>query len=249
LDKEGDLDTAQLSPCDHRHPFRQKDIDAENKFEHAIEASHWLHIENLAGNAVAISKTTLLSALHHNYPTDTPVTLIDIHGISRSGKVKISLFEVFKVDMALIELDVGQNEFKSFIPVHKKGIKLRQKLIVIGLVSGLNGETTLYTQDTQVSVIEPDSALFRSTYYGIEGFSGAGIIMTELDSGNYQLVGVHSAVHDATEVPPDVKPTKKNATKENLSELASSLSKSIHGHMSYCLVSEVFRVPGIMNLL
>lgn len=156
-----------------------------------------------------------------------------------------------KFDLTLIRIDDEQSRLPFYIPVHRKPVEKKQVITVMGLMVGLSGETGLAVQSSQIFFIEPSSSLFRATYYGAEGFSGAGIIVV-VDNNRYELVGVHIATHDATEGPPDIKKSKTSkgaATAESVEEAVSSISSELHGHMAYCLASEPIRTKEIFELI
>lgn len=208
-------------------------------------------MDETCGNAIAVSNKLLLCALHSEVPEGTPVELVDIRGTSRTGKVIKSVFESMKFDMTLIQIDDGQPRLPYCIPVHRKAIESSQDIKVIGLITAYNGDSILATHNSQVFAIEPDSSLFRATYYGAEGFSGAGIIVVT-DNNRYELVGVHVATHDVTERPPVIKKSKSGngaAAADSVEDAVSSLSSGLHRHMAYCLASEPFRIKKIFELL
>jgi len=219
--------------------------------ENILGASHWLHCGASKGNAIAVTERKCLSALHGKISEGTAVQLVDIHGNILCGKVIKSVFEVKRYDLALIELDDGQSNFAVYIPIHRSPVKLGQKIKFVGLAVGLNDDSMTYAESAEVNAIEPESALLRSAYYGIEGFSGAGIVVIDEGNGQYQLVGVHSSAHDDTVKPPALKKIKKSnsATAKSISDMGSSLSSSLHGHIAYCLICEVARVNEIQILL
>jgi hypothetical protein len=218
-------------------------------------ASLWLHLPTVTmrGNAVAISATKALTALHGHASVSTEVSLRDTHGIERLGRIIFSKYEANSVDIAVIQLHDDQNHFSTFVPVCRERVCLLRSIFVIRLATSLNGdESALYTTTGEVTYIEPgaNSSLFRSTYQSQDGLSGAGIVVVA-DGGGFHIVGVHIGAHDDTTSPPPAKKTKTGnaASADSVSELSQSLASSIHGHTAYCLICEVARVDGISDVL
>ncbi len=121
----------------------------------------------MRGNAVAITNTKALTALHGNAEVGAEVELVDIRGVRRIGTIIfLKLFEMYLVDIALIQLRSDQPAFLTFVPVCRGRVKLLRSIYVIGLAPSLdNRDTALYCAAGEVTFIEPNanSSLFRST--------------------------------------------------------------------------------------
>jgi hypothetical protein len=75
----------------------------------------------------------------------------------------------------------------------------------------------------------------------------------------YLLVGVHAETHDTTtavaplsSVGPGSKKRKAvgvAVTREEFDEAILTINSSIHGHGPYCLICEVARVDGLLDML
>ena len=211
-----------------------------------LGASFYIHLGDYRGNAVAITPTKALTALHGKGSVGDKVTLVGSSGANRSATVIYSEFVEMEVDIAVVVVDAGEKEFSVFIPVCAKPVHLLQEVIVIGIKPTLSDrESSTYASIGRVTFIEPSAPLFQSAYTCHDGLSGAGVIAT-VEGGEYHVVGVHVASHDDTAAPPPIKKKKGGvASADSVSESNQSLSDSIHGHTSYALICEVKRVRGI----
>jgi hypothetical protein len=179
------------------------------------------------------------------------VTLIDSHGHSRIAVVKFAKYEDMLVDIALLELQVDQQPFSSFVPIAAAPVMLGQKIYVFGRIIELrSGETMPVWTESQVIAVHPHGTLFRSNYTGYDGLSGAGIVVVERINNQYRLAGVHVATHDDTESPPPIKKLKSSAADaDSASASNDSLAKSIHGRTAYCLICEICRVSELIQFI
>jgi hypothetical protein len=211
-----------------------------------LSASFYIHLGDHRGNAVAITATKALTALHGKCSVGDKVKLVDSSGQDRNATVSYSQFVENEVDIAVVEVDAGEKEFSFFIPVCAKPVYLLQEVIVIARKSCLsNRESSIYASIGRVTFIEPSAPLFQSAYTCHDGLSGAGVIAT-VEGGKYHVVGVHVASHDNTVTPPPIKKKKGGvACADSVTESSLSLSESIHGHTSFALICEVNRVVGI----
>jgi hypothetical protein len=223
----------------------------EPNIDSILDASHYLHYKDSRGNAIAITSSKALSALHNCCAVGELVTLIDSHGHSRIALVKFAKCEEMLVDIALLELQVDQRPFSSFVPIATAPVKLLQRLYVIGRVPSLTADETIpVTASCEVNSIHFRGTLFRSNYTGYDGLSGAGIVVVERINNQYRLAGVHVATHDDTESPPPIKKLKSSAADaDSASASNDSLAKSIHGHTAYCLICEICRVSELIQLI
>ena len=212
-------------------------------FTSMLGASFYIHFDTFRGNAVAVTETKALTALHGKCSVGDEVTLVDSSGRKRRATVIYSQFAELQVDIAVVEVCAGENVFSIFIPVCAEQVHLLQQIIIIGMKPDLSDrESSMYASSGQVTYIEPSVPLFRSAYPGL---SGAGVIAT-VEGGKYHVVGVHVASHDDTKAPPPIKKKKGGvASADSVSESNQSLSDSIHGRTSFSLICEVKRVVGI----
>jgi len=217
-------------------------------------ASLWLHAFDtnrnpVRGNAVAVSSDYAITALHGHIALGAVVELVDIHGLKRRASVIVANFVEMEADMSLLQLITGETPFEHYIPICRVPVYLGQEIAVIGLVSNFKDDATLSFETCKVTLIN-SGALFHSNYVGREGLSGSAVIVS-LGSTGYHVVGVHVGTHDDTASPPPINKTRKggHASAEEAADSASSLASSLHGHMAYCLICEVARMPDIMAAL
>jgi hypothetical protein len=219
-----------------------------------LGAAHILCIGDNRGNAVAISPTRALTALHqqHDSVVGTDIKLIDVHGNCRKGTVLFHRFENKLVDIAVVQLNDDENLFSLFLPVSRNPVRLMDPLYVVGITKNVTDESaTTYTAAGEVNCIEngKGSALFRSYYHCFDCLSGSAIIM-HLEPNGFHVVGVHVYADDHTSSPPPIKRQKSGAAQaDSVSENSNSLASSLHGHSSYCMICEASRVEGIADYL
>ena len=216
----------------------------------------WLHAVDAngkpeKGNAVAVGLVYAITALHGKFAKGAEVELVDIHGVKRMATVMVANFVDKKADMSLLQLRSGEAPFRAseFIEICRVPVYLGQEIDVIGLVSNSEDEATLSFETCRVTVID-SGAIFHSNYVGRDGLSGSAVIVS-LGATGYRVVGVHVGTHDDTASPPPINKKRKggHASAEEATDSASSLASSLHGHMAFCLICEVARMPDIMAAL
>lgn len=193
----------------------------------------------------------LLCALHGLFEEGKSVEIIDSHGFKRTGKVVKSVFELYKFDMSLIQIDDGQKRLPTYVPIHRQAVESPQNIQVIGLIAALNGDSIVATLPVQIFAIEPDSSLFRTTYYDVHSFSGVGVIVI-FANNRYELVGVNVAANNPMELPPVINEHKANdgtTTADSNGDAVVIPSTGLQGRMTYCLVAEPIRTKEILDLL
>ena len=118
------------------------------------------------GNAAAISPNKAVTVLHGHGGISDAVELFDSNGESRKGKIIFVKFESKKVDIAVVELDLGVT-FSSFVPPCQRTVKLGQKIRVVGWLPSLINpdEYSEFFVESSVVLIEKGSTLFRAQYY------------------------------------------------------------------------------------
>ena len=210
-----------------------------------LQASLWMHYGELSGNAIAISPRRALTALHATVAVGTAVSLRTSKGAHHNARVVYCSYSPLEYDIAVIESNEDQPDFKKTIDVARHPVTLGQKLRIIGL-KNINNETCDYLADCQVNVIHDSSSIIESDYTSHDGLSGAGII-TVFEGDAYHLVGIHVASHDSTSEPPTKK--KEKRTPQELGKDVDSLSDDLHGHRAYTLICEAIRVPGLIEFL
>jgi hypothetical protein len=210
-----------------------------------LGASFYIHCGKYHGNAVAITSTKALTALHGMSTIGADAKLVDYNGQERKVKVIFEAFVELEVDIAVVELEAGEIEFSVFIPVCSERVRLLQPIVVIGMKPGISDDSSVYAARGEVSFIETTVPLFHSTYACHDGLSGAGVIVA-VEGGSFHVVGVHVAAHDDTVRPPPIKKKKGGvACADSVSKNSDSTSNSIHGHTAYTLICEVKRVIDI----
>jgi len=211
-----------------------------------LGASFYIHCGDYHGNAVAITPHKALTALHGKGSVGGEVKLVDSTGRGRKATIIFSAFTELAVDIAVVQLCAGENEFPVFIPVCTQPVRLLQPIVVIGMKSGvLDIDSSVYAVRGEVSFIESTVPLFHSTYACHDGLSGAGVIVA-VEGGAFHVVGVHVAAHDDTVAPPPIKRKKGGAAcADSVSKNSEATSSSIHGHTAYTLICEVKRVIDI----
>ena len=208
--------------------------------------------KTLIGNAVAISPTLALSALHGIVEIGHDITLRTRSGVPLRGKVILNVFEPDLVDIAVIEL-VDSTTFPHFTPVlGSRSLTLFDYIYIIGYKIDDRDTAMEAVFDSKVHIIEPfeRSALFQSSYVGFDSLSGAGVVVKQ-DGDGFKVVGVHVASHDNTKEVPPVKAAKDSdsAEWESVSVALASIKSNIHGHSSYTIICEIARVPSLIEFL
>ena len=231
-------------------------LDPLPDIEKVIRATSVIHIKNARGNAVAISPTLALTALHDVGQVGAIVSLTTTIGGHRlPGIVVYHEFVADLVDIAVVELTTKGDVFPDCVDVLYDGIKLCDPLCVVGLKTGLRDSVSKVVFRCDVNMIEGDdggnSAMFQTNYASFEGLSGAGAV-TRVVNGVTKVVGVHVASHDETVKHPEIgKSGKKRtfASAESVDLALTSIASNIHGHHAFCLACEVARVPDLVKFL
>lgn len=199
----------------------------------------------------------LLTALHGYFQNNSVFEIVDRHGISRQGFVRESWYLANIVDIALIELNEDSTSFDSFMPVHTTPVELGDGLNVISRRAVPTPEEyTEFLETTAVIAVMRNTSLIQSTYYSEAGMSGCGVVATRVGN-SFALVGVHVAKHDTTTPveplssagPPSKKRKLLGVTREEFDEAMMTVDSNIHGHGSYCLICEISRVDGLLEML
>jgi hypothetical protein len=201
------------------------------------------------GNAVALSANKALAASHGLFKENQSVQLRDCRGISRNGKITFILYAVNSVDIALVELDVGVQNFEKFIPVYNGPVTLGMDIHIIGNTAALNGdETVSYYETAKISCIEPTS-LVRANYHSLDDMSGAGVIVAQ-ENGSFHVLGVHVGRSDETVSPPRIEKFKSGAAcAASVSSNSTVTSTNIHGHSSCCLICVAVLTDGLVAVI
>jgi hypothetical protein len=215
-----------------------------------LGASFYISSGKYRGNAVAVTSTKVLTALHGDVDIGAEVKLTDSKGKVRNARVIFSQYQQSIVDIAVVALCYGEEEFPVVIPICAHKVSLLQPIIVVAMKSGLTDTgSSAYAAHGEVTFIEPESPLFQSQYSCNRGFSGAGVIIA-VEGGVFHVVGVHVGTADDTESPPPIKKRKGNVpSADSVSASSNSLAHSIHGHTAFSLICEAIRVPDVKALL
>jgi len=210
-----------------------------------------------SGNGIIVTPTKLLTALHGFFQKNDPFQVIDRHGVSRQGFVRETWYTPSIVDIAVIELNQDSTQFDMYMPVSTIPVKIGYELCIISrrAVEGTDDYTECFEKSNVNAVIQ-HTAVFHSTYYAEAGMSGCAVVAV-LVGNTFALAGVHVASHDKTkavEAIADVQPAKKRktgrpVTREEFDDAMMTVNSNIHGHGSYCLICEVARVEGLLELL
>lgn len=203
------------------------------------------------GNAVAISSTLALTALHGYVKVGHAVTLHTSSGVKLKGTVVLDVYEAEAVDISVIALTEG--EFPCYTPVAIQPVTLLEVVYVAGLQVDARDDVTKAVFQSQVNVIQQgeNSALFRSSYVSFDSLSGAGVVVKRVGNA-IRVIGVHVASHDNTTTTPPVteaKETAGSADLESVNSAVTSLSSNIHGHFAYTMICEIARVPSLIEFL
>ena len=217
----------------------------------------YLHAGHIRGNAVAVSPTKAIAALHGQLRENDTVELVDIHGKKRMSAIIISRYEPRMIDIAVIELSADQPHFSFYIGVCEKPMRLRQPIICVKLLSSHNS-TIISCKDCQVTTIEKRGTFFRTDYSCDDGRPEATVIVT-LENGEYRVVGVYAGINSVdpdTHVPPQSK--KVNVSSDDVADtgdvVVATESSTPHTHNRHTiyyssLVCEVVRVPEVVSAL
>jgi len=231
-------------------------VNAEELLRSALRISFQKMVEGkkrtLIGNAVAISPTLALTALHGKAKKGHTVVIRTSSGVMLKGTVAMDVFEQELVDIAVIELERGK-QFASFTPIAVQSVRLLEVVYVAGLKVNSRDEAMAAVYESKVNIIEPgeNNALFQSSYVSFDSLSGAGVVVKQV-GGVLKVIGVHVASHDNTTATPPVEKAEHTADSagfESVSVALASLSSNIHGHSAYTMVCEIARVPALVDFL
>lgn len=231
-------------------------VNAEELLRSALRISFQKMVDKkrktLIGNAVAISPTLALTALHGKAKKGHTIILHTSSGVEFNGTVALDVFEQELVDIAVIELKNGK-QFPFFTPVAVQSVRLLDVVYVAGLKVNSRDEAMAAVYESKVNIIEPgeNNALFQSSYVSFDSLSGAGVVLKQV-GGVLRVIGVHVASHDNTTATPSVEKaehTVDSAGLESVSVALASLSSNIHGHSAYTMICEIARVPALIDFL
>src|SRR5687768_181072 len=94
------------------HSVARSGLNIEEVLQSALRMSFKKKIDNkvrtLIGNAVAISPKYALTALHGKADKGHDIVLHTSNGVKLNAKVAFNAFEAERVDIAVLELQVGQ---------------------------------------------------------------------------------------------------------------------------------------------
>lgn len=217
-----------------------------------IDSSLVLTLRNLKGNAVAISRTLALTAVHDKGKIGDTVTLRTKQGVILPGVIVFYAYTKDLIDIAVVEL-TSSDEFSCNLSVNFEELRIAQQIFVVGLKVGAFDESMQVVHPCYVNAIEraTGSAMFQSNYTSFDGLSGAGVV-TKVVGNTYKVVGVHVASHDDTIKHPPVKKARKESTAASVTSVnlaCESLASNIHGHHAFCLICEVARVADLVQFL
>lgn len=206
------------------------------------------------GNAVAISSTFAITALHGYVNEGHVITLHTSSGVKLKGTVVLNVYEAEAVDISVIALTEG-GEFPCFTPVAIQPVSFLEVVYVAGLKINARDEAMVAVYESKVNVIErgENSALFLSSYVSVNSLSGAGVVVKQVGNA-FRVIGVHVASHDnknTTTTPPvtEAKQSAGSADHERVNLAVASPSSNIHGHFPYTMVCEIARVPSLISFL
>jgi hypothetical protein len=207
--------------------------------------------QTLYGNAVAVSSTKALTALHGLVPTGSALVIRDSRGKEYHGHVGLSVFEADKHDIAVITLLDG-HRFTHFKPFSRTEVKLGQALHIFSYTRDIHDHYRPSYKRAYVATIEDGTSLFQSEYYSTEGMSGSGVLISDID-GDMSVVGVHVASHEKTVAVEARRGKESESLKEFIRTTynldMATINSNIHGHGAYTLVCEPARVPAVVALL
>jgi hypothetical protein len=197
---------------------------------------------------VAITPRRALTALHTNVTIGTEVGLRTTRGIERFGTVVFCSFRPFEVDIAVVELAMGEADFEHTIEIAQHPVRIGQEIRILGLKKNRHDEIGPYFARCEVNYIDPsvESSIIESDYTSHDGLSGAGII-TIVEGSRYHVIGVHVASHDETVAPPNQKKPKR--TLKETGEDLDSISSGLRGHRAYTMICEAIQVVGLHEFL
>jgi hypothetical protein len=197
------------------------------------------------GNAVAVSSTKALTALHGLVPPGPALAIRDSRGKGYHGRVGLSVFEADKHDIAVITL-LGGHRFTHFKPFSRTAVKLGQALHIFSYTRDIHDHYRPAYKRTYVATIEDGTSLFQSEYYSTEGMSGCGVLVSDID-GDFSIAGVHVASHDKNVAVHARRGEKSESAEYTTYHLDMvTMNSNIHGHGAYTLICEPARVPDVV---
>lgn len=237
------------------------DFDAES--QKVLDSSVIIKsLSGARGRGIVVTSNKLLTALHGVFKQGTACEVIDWHGKVRNGFVLATWYSPPLTDIVVIQLSPHAPPFETFIPVSSSmPVRLGSEIWLVGRVPVRSG-TDEYTNSVEKSVITSTmgtegSAMstFRSTYFSESGMSAYGGVVVVRSGGAFQVVGVHVARRNSTTTmaaeeeadndhPPPSKKRKTKTTKKK-----GKKPRTVSSNNSNCLVCEVARVEGLLELL
>ena len=206
------------------------------------------------GHCVAVSPRLVVTSLHGGIEIGAPFIIVSKSGVERIGIVDISVFELRKVDVALVRLIDGEALFQHWIQILDRAPDVLEKAVVAYLRGRiLEDDAPPYdfdAQSTQIFGVESATTLCRAQYYTTDGMSGCPVLSDILPDGSRRLIGVHVASDDATEVVCRIKKRKNgDIDAVSVSSGSSTHSRNIHGRTAYSMICIVQNVPQIVELI
>jgi hypothetical protein len=186
---------------------------------------------------VAVCGTKAVAALHGRVAEGSRVSVVTRTGAQLSGTVGFMRYSPGIVDIAVIDLDDGQI-FKIFTPPSTEPVRLRQKLVVVGLEANFEEDFEVVADVRQVIAIPSGSSLVHCAYYRYTDTSGAGVVTVRMRS-ELLVVGPHVAAKCPLAEEGGDEPQRKKTKKVG----------EVKVHSAHCEVCEVARVEGLAEYL
>ena len=107
----------------------------------------------------------------------------------------------------MLELQVDQRHFNSFVPVATVRLRLLQSVYMAGHTRVLSApdEVRPFCCSSVVNSISRCGALFRTYNRGCGGLLGAGLVVLELENNEFKLADMHVGTNDDSVSPPPIK--------------------------------------------
>ena len=219
---------------------------------------------------MAITKKRAITSLHNANIIGTQVTLVKPNGSLMYGTVVFSKYEMYKMDIAIIEL----NEnfwFDVFIPLAFENVDLCQRVHIWGWKENDTCEfnDNYYYSNASVNMVTNNSqnnnnTLFKLIHRGFKEISGTSIITT-LFNGMYYTVGVQTDARDVFEHSTNtikhttytydceneiMNPQNTNETKDDsMYEDLMNLSETSVWDSPNSYICEAIRVPDLIEFM